>query len=112
VQDHELKQLRQVKDNLDHLKNIESQLDEKDQTIAELKKKVMVQEEAISSWIEAMDTRKKENKELQSKVDVFEKETEMIYKKMAQLKEDYERVNKENVKATNQKNELANQLYD
>jgi hypothetical protein len=41
------------------LTSLEEQLDQKDQTIAELKKKVLVQEEAIASWIEAMDDKKK-----------------------------------------------------
>lgn len=44
---------------MDKLTSLEEQLDQKDQTIAELKKKIMVQEEAIASWIEAMDEKKK-----------------------------------------------------
>lgn len=58
VQDHELQQLRSLKENLNRLKDLEDQLDHKDQTISELKKKVVVQEEAIASWIEAMEEKK------------------------------------------------------
>jgi hypothetical protein len=36
-----------LKSSLDQLKNLEKELDKKDQTIAELKKKAMIQEEAI-----------------------------------------------------------------
>lgn len=60
VQDHELKELRSLKDNLERLKELESQLDQKDQQIAELTKKVHVQEEAIASWVEALEEKKQE----------------------------------------------------
>ncbi len=49
-----------MKDSLDKLKKLEGDLDKKDSTISELKKKIMIQEEAISSWIEAMDEKKKQ----------------------------------------------------
>jgi uncharacterized coiled-coil protein SlyX len=55
---------------------LEEQLDSKDQTIAELKKKVMVQEEAITSWIEAMDEKKKALRHLQFKADDLAKEND------------------------------------
>jgi uncharacterized coiled-coil protein SlyX len=41
------------------LNKLEEQLEEKDNLIAELKKKVAVQEEAINAWIEAVDAKKK-----------------------------------------------------
>ena len=59
VQDHELQQLRPLKVTLKGIKSMEVQLDEKEQKIAELKKKVVVQEEAIASWIGDMEDKKK-----------------------------------------------------
>ena len=47
VQDQELKKLRDSKMQVDKLKALEDQLDKKDKTIAELKKKLMMAEEAI-----------------------------------------------------------------
>ena len=59
TQDHELRQLRSLKDSLTQLKKLEKDLDVKDNQIAELKKKTMIQEEAIGQWIEAMDEKKR-----------------------------------------------------
>ena len=58
------------------LTSLEDQLDQKDQSIAELKKKVLVQEEAIASWIEAMDDKKKAVKTHQTKVDDLKKDND------------------------------------
>ena len=60
VQDHELRELRNLKNSLDQLKKLEKELDKKDSVISEMKKKVMIQEEAIGQWIEAMDEKKKQ----------------------------------------------------
>ena len=59
VQEHELGKLKGLKDNLGKLNKLELELEEKDNLIAELKKKVAVQEEAINAWIEAVDAKKK-----------------------------------------------------
>ena len=79
TQDHELRQLRALKDSLAQLKKLEKDLDVKDNQIAELKKKTMIQEEAIGQWIEAMDEKKRQllekeakNKHLQSELGVIE----------------------------------------
>ncbi len=42
TQDHELRQLRSLKDSLTQLKKLEKDLDVKDNQIAELKKKTMI----------------------------------------------------------------------
>jgi hypothetical protein len=49
-----------LKSSLEKLKTLEKELDKKDSTIAELKKKVMIQEEAINQWIATMDEKKKQ----------------------------------------------------
>lgn len=98
VQDHELKELRSLKGNLDKLRQLEDQLDGKDQTIAELKKKVAVQEEAISSWIEAMDERKNMMKEKQAVIDKLEPENEALLQKVSGLEEEIAKVAKESGK--------------
>ena len=59
VQEHELGKMKGLKANLEKLNKLEEQLEEKDNLIAELKKKVAVQEEAINAWIEAVDAKKK-----------------------------------------------------
>ena len=110
VQDHELKQLRSLKDNLNKLKALEEQLDKKDQTISELKKKVMVQEEAISSWIEAMDDKKRQLKEKQLIIDSLEKDAEQSNAKMAKMKEDLAKVTKENTANADRASSLSKQL--
>ena len=62
--DHELRELRGLRDSLDALKSLEQGNDgllnraearKKDQAIAELRRKAMAQEEAIGQWIEALD---------------------------------------------------------
>ena len=64
VLDHELRELRGLRDSLDALKSLEQGNDgllnraearKKDQVIAELRRKAMAQEEAIGKWIEALD---------------------------------------------------------
>jgi hypothetical protein len=44
---------------LDKLKSLEKESDRKDNEIAELRKKVQQQEDAINQWIEVMDEKKK-----------------------------------------------------
>jgi len=100
VQDHELKELRSLKGNLDKLRQLEDQLDGKDQTISELKKKVAVQEEAISSWIEAMDERKNIMKEKQALIDKLEPENEYLLQQKSQLEEQYRKAARDNEKKT------------
>jgi len=59
VQEHELGKMKGLKADLSKLNKLELELEEKDNLIAELKKKVAVQEEAINAWIEAVDAKKK-----------------------------------------------------
>ncbi len=79
--DHELRELRNLKSSLDKLKKLEKDLDTKDLAISELKKKIMIQEEAISSWIEAMDEKKKQIAEKDKKVMALEDEKEVLTNK-------------------------------
>ena len=59
VQEHELGKFKKLQADLSKLNQLELELEEKDNLIAELKKKVAVQEEAINAWIEAVDAKKK-----------------------------------------------------
>ena len=52
-----------MKADLDKLTKLEEASEAKDTLIAELKKKIAVQEEAINAWIDAMDEKKKALKE-------------------------------------------------
>lgn len=74
----------------------------KDQTIAELKKKVAVQEEAISSWIEAMDERKNIMKEKQALIDQLEPENEALQQKVTSLTEENEKLRQDAGKTSEQ----------
>ena len=42
IMDHELKELREVKQSIEQLKKLEKELDQKDHSISELKKKIMI----------------------------------------------------------------------
>ena len=74
VQDHELGKLRETKLNVEKLKSLEKQLDEKDKTIAELKKKVMMQEEGIVGWMDSIEKKKAIIKEKEKRCDDLESE--------------------------------------
>ena len=50
--DHELRELRQYKQTLEELKKLEQELDVKDNTISDLKKKLMSVEDQNSSFKE------------------------------------------------------------
>jgi ribulose 1,5-bisphosphate carboxylase large subunit-like protein len=58
----------------------------------------MVQEEAIASWIEAMDEKKNIIKQHQAKCEKIMKENDEISSKMAKVKEDYDNVVQENIR--------------
>ena len=66
--------LREVKGNLDKLKQLEQQLDAKDKKIAELTKQVMMQEGAIQGWLDTIDTKKKIIKDKEARCDQLEAE--------------------------------------
>ena len=60
----------------------------------------MVQEEAIASWIEAMDEKKDKLKSLTTQVETLEAENEQVSQKMNKIKGDYDNVVKENMRLT------------
>ena len=57
-----------------------------------------MQEEAIASWIEAMDSKKDKLRALTSQVETLEAENEQINQKMNKVKGDYDSVVKENMR--------------
>ena len=73
--------LRAVKGKLDKLKELESQLDEKDKRIAELSKQVMMQEGAIQGWLDTIDTKKKIITEKERRCDQLEHENGAVLTK-------------------------------
>lgn len=75
--------LRAVKGKLDKLKELESQLDEKDKRIAELSKQVMMQEGAIQGWLDTIDTKKKIITEKERRCDQLEHENGALLTKNA-----------------------------
>ena len=66
----------------------------------------MVQEEAIASWIEAMDEKKKGLKEKQARVDALTHENEQLMVKMGKVKDDYDNVVKENLRLNEARTKL------
>ena len=85
VQDHELGKLRETKLNVEKLKSLEKQLDEKDKTIAELKKKVMMQEEGIVGWMDSIEKKKQLIKEKEKRCDDLESEIGSLSSKNVEL---------------------------
>ena len=74
VQDHELQKLRNSKMQVDKLKALEEQLDAKDKSIAELRKKLMMAEEGIQGWLDSIEQKKKLIKEKEKRCDDLEAE--------------------------------------
>ena len=70
-------------------------MDSKDKKISELKKRVLVQEETIKSWIDSMDQKKKVLADLQSKFDVVDQENRSSQKKVTAAQEKQEVAEKE-----------------
>ena len=107
VQDHELQKLRGLKDDLAKLTKLEQDAESKDTLIAELKKKVAVQEEAINAWIEAMDEKKKALKEKNFAFDELLKENEENNKKIVELTTQIEKLTIENTSLAESNNNLS-----
>ena len=59
---------------VDKLKALEEQLDAKDKSIAELKKKLMMAEEGIQGWLDSIEQKKKLIKEKEKRCDDLEAE--------------------------------------
>ena len=59
---------------VDKLKALEEQLDAKDKTIAETKKKLMMAEEAIQGWLDSIEQKKKLIREKEKRCDDLEAE--------------------------------------
>lgn len=76
-----------MKGDLEKLTKLEEDLESKDTLIAELKKKIAVQEEAINAWIEAMDEKKKALKEKTYAFEELLKENETNNGKIVELSE-------------------------
>ena len=74
VQDHELQKLKNSKMQVDKLKALEEQLDAKDKSIAELRKKLMMAEEGIQGWLDSIEQKKKLIKEKEKRCDDLEAE--------------------------------------
>ena len=77
--------LREVKGKLDKLKQLEKQLDDKDNKIAELSKQVMTQEGAIQGWLDTIDTKKRLIKEKEARCDQLEAENGALQTKNAEV---------------------------
>ena len=59
---------------VDKLKALEEQLDAKDKSIAELRKKLMMAEEGIQGWLDSIEQKKKLIKEKEKRCDDLEAE--------------------------------------
>ena len=59
---------------VDKLKALEEQLDAKDKSIAELKKKLMMAEEGIQGWLDSIEQKKRLIKEKEKRCDDLEAE--------------------------------------
>lgn len=110
VQEHELGKMKALKANLDKLNKLEEQLEEKDNLIAELKKKVAVQEEAINAWIEAVDAKKKVVKQQASQIEELLKENELNAGKLTEHLKRIEDLHVNNEQLTSSKKALADDL--
>eukprot|EP00347_Sterkiella_histriomuscorum_P018954 403343520 len=64
------------------LKQLELDLDKKDSTIAELKKKNMIQEEAINEWIVTIDEKKKQIQEKDKKIQDLSGDNTDLFQKL------------------------------
>ena len=87
-------------------------MESKDTLIAELKKKVAVQEEAINAWIEAMDEKKKALKEKNFAFDELLKENEATNKKIVELTAQIEKLTVENASLAESNDNLSNNITE
>lgn len=92
-------ELKKAEKAMEQLKELEKQLDHKDNNISELKKKNMMQEGAIASWIEAMDEKKKLLKDKEKRCNEMEQEIQSLMKRNAQFKHSQEKLEEELIEA-------------